>query len=249
MASRKRKRPKLFSETRFFSCPFQVFCARPGKKASDGDAAATGFNTLTRVAMRGRRSRGERIHAPSITAVISSVCLVLLVSSRCSCCRLDRPTRVRVSPPGSRWAQGRPNAFGAPLRLRTTLRLRGGNAQAELQVQQTIQALQILHDPRETQARRGAAHALCEQIKNGDALCVLMARRLSATEHSDAIRHFGFQLFEHVVSHRWAQLPPGTREALKRDVLAIVATGTRPLAVEQRFVLTKLAQVSRRPPP
>ena len=144
--------------------------------------------------MRGRRSRGERIHAPSITAVISSLCLVLLVSSRCSCCRLDRPTRVRVSPPGSRWAQGRPNAFGAPLRLRTTLRLRGGNAQAELQVQQTIQALQILHDPRETQARRGAAHALCEQIKNGDALCVLMARRLSATEHSDAIRHFGDEL-------------------------------------------------------
>ena len=135
------------------------------------------------------------------------------------------------------------------MRLRATLRLRGGNAQAELQVQQTIQALQILHDPRETQARRGAAHALCEQIKNGDALCVLMARRLSATEHPDAIRHFGFQLFEHVVSHRWAQLPPGTREALKRDVLAIVATGTRPLAVEQRFVLTKLAQVSRRPPP
>jgi hypothetical protein len=80
------------------------------------------------------------------------------------------------------------------LRLRATLRLRGGNAQAELQVQQTIQALQILHDPRETQARRGAAHALCEQIKNGDALCVLMARRLSATEHPDAIRHFGFQL-------------------------------------------------------
>ena len=201
--------------------------------------------------MRGRHHRGERIHAPSIAAAISSVCLVLLVSSRCSCCRLDRPTRVGVSPPGSRsrWAQGRPKAFGAPLRLRATLRLRGGNAQAELQVQQTIQALQILHDPRETQARRGAAHALCEQIKNGDALCVLMARRLSATEHPDAIRHFGFQLFEHVVSHRWAQLPPGTREALKRDVLAIVATGTRPLAVEQRFVLTKLAQVPRRPPP
>ncbi|MGB1601759.1 MAG: hypothetical protein ACPIOQ_54030, partial [Promethearchaeia archaeon] len=70
-----------------------------------------------------RRHRGERIHAPSITAVISSVCLVLLVSSSGS---------------RSRWAQGRPKAFGAPLRLRATLRLRGGNAQAELQVQQTI---------------------------------------------------------------------------------------------------------------
>ena len=117
------------------------------------------FDTLIRVAMRGRRHRGERIHAPSITAVISSVCLVLLVSSSGS---------------RSRWAQGRPKAFGAPLRLRATLRLRGGNAQAELQVQQTI--------------------ALCEQIQNGDALCVPMARRLCATEHPDAIGHFGEEL-------------------------------------------------------
>lgn len=70
-----------------------------------------------------------------------------------------------------------------------------------------------------------------------------MARRLISTDYPDVVRHFGFQLYEHVVAQRWGHLTQSMRDALKYDLMRILAIGTRPLEQEQRFVMEKIAQV------
>jgi hypothetical protein len=131
------------------------------------------------------------------------------------------------------------------LRQKIPLRLRGGlDVQAfELQLGQTIQALHVMHDPLETQERRRDALAVCEGIKRDDKLCALAARHLVGIDCDDVIRHFGFQLYEHLVARRWVELPAEMRNAFKIEILAIMSSGTRPLAQEQRFVMEKIAQV------
>lgn len=132
------------------------------------------------------------------------------------------------------------------------LRLRGGGVAAAagdggvgMLVQQAAQALHVLHDPQETQERRREALAMVEGIKKetADEVCMQTAGQLISTDFADPIRHFGFQLYDHLVMQRWEQLAPPVRDALKRDLLVIMASRTRPLLQEQKFVLEKLAQV------
>ena len=120
----------------------------------------------------------------------------------------------------------------------------GGGASADVLVQRAAQALRVLHDPQETQERRREALAIVEGIKkeSADAVCMQTAGQLISTDFADPVRHFGFQLYDHLVTQRWEQLEPPARDALKRDLLVIMASRTRPLLQEQRFVLEKLAQ-------
>ena len=117
-----------------------------------------------------------------------------------------------------------------------------GRGEYDMEVQQAASALKVLHDPMETQERRMEAHAICERIKNDDTLCILVARSLTSTSFPDPVRHFGFQLYDHAVEHRWSVLTQEMRGALKHDLLHIIASGTRGLEHEQRFILEKIAQ-------
>ena len=233
--------------------------AREGLLEAHDMPVRAGLDTAGRIHLQQRLPRGaaRRTHGTSLALLILFVCPC---REGCASGASRRQCPPPSPPPaGVPWRRGLPlhghGLASAAATAAMALRLRGGGAAAAacegggggvgMLVQRAAQALHILHDPQETQERRQEALAMVECIKkeSSDALCMQTAGQLISTDFADPIRHFGFQLYDHLVMQRWEQLAPPVRDALKRDLLMIMASRTRPLLQEQKFILEKLAQV------
>eukprot|EP00960_Hanusia_phi_P023549 694423-Hanusia_phi.AAC.5 len=129
---------------------------------------------------------------------------------------------------------------------RSPVTLRGGTQDAEVggtKFQNLLLALEILHNPVETKARRDEALSLCEGIKQSDFECKHYAEKLMLFSLPDPVRHFGLQLYEHLISVRWKQLSSAMREELKVNAMTLLYNGTKGIQDESNYIKGKVVQV------
>ena len=103
--------------------------------------------------------------------------------------------------------------------------------------------LQILHDPKSNQNDRQFAHNICESAKSDDLRAYSLASQLVSAALPHHVRHFGFQLYEHLITKRWNALDPNSRAQLKIVSLEIISKWNTDLLVEPRFLKEKAVQV------
>ena len=112
-----------------------------------------------------------------------------------------------------------------------------------MNLSQVFEAIQILHDPRASRNNRQAAHQFCESLKNDDNSCLGLADQIITPTLPNEVRYFGFQLYEHLITKRWSSLSPDFQRALKDRSLQIIASSTRHMFEEPRFIKEKAVQL------
>ena len=80
---------------------------------------------------------------------------------------------------------------------------------------------QVLHDPREPQATRQQAHYVCEGVKADDGQAFMTAAALVVPTMPPTVRHFGYQLYEHLIAKRWGALDESSKAQLKAVSLQV----------------------------
>lgn len=61
--------------------------------------------------------------------------------------------------------------------------------------------------------------------------------------YADHLRHFGLQLVEEFVKHRWDQLDHAGKDQIKLELFTFAAGACKPLLAEQHFIVQKLSVV------
>jgi hypothetical protein len=75
----------------------------------------------------------------------------------------------------------------------------------------------VLHDPREPQQ----AHYVCEGVKADDGQAFMTAAALVVPTMPPTVRHFGYQLYEHLIAKRWGALDESSKAQLKAVSLQV----------------------------
>ena len=68
---------------------------------------------------------------------------------------------------------------------------------------QLVQAVEVSLDPNAGMAKRHEAYEACEQFKETSPCCAQCGQMLAQLPNPAIIRHFGLQLMEHCIRHRW----------------------------------------------
>lgn len=128
------------------------------------------------------------------------------------------------------------------------LHLRGGSSRSEemrATVGLVVQALQVLHDPTQDNNNRRAAQEHCDRIKgqigmNPDVLgswsdSVTLCKRLTDSEMPETVRHYGYQLLEHLATKKWSLLEEAEQVELRQVAVGMLVSGTKSILEEKRF--------------
>lgn len=74
--------------------------------------------------------------------------------------------------------------------------------------------------------------------------CYYGARRLVVQSMPDAVRHFGYQLYEELVRNKWEVLGEGERKVVREELLVLLRNGTKGLQEEAQYVKRKVVPSS-----
>lgn len=90
---------------------------------------------------------------------------------------------------------------------------------------QMLQALEIIHEPRSSNAHRQDASRYLEEIRSDDRAPYHGFGLASAKDQPAVVRHYGLSLIEYGVRHRWSEYTPEQSQAL-RDWVVTLSQGT-----------------------
>jgi hypothetical protein len=108
-------------------------------------------------------------------------------------------------------------------------------------LQMTLAALQAIYSGSSTNEDRTRATEFCEQVKKSAEDSLAVASQLIGLDQLDTSRHFGLSLIASVIEGQWHR--PGfeaKQQEIKQLILQMMASGTKPLTQEPRFIKDKL---------
>ena len=145
------------------------------------------------------------------------------------------------------------------------LHLRGGSSRSRdirATVDLVVQALQVLHDPTQDNNNRRAAQEHCDRIKgqvgrNPDVEgswddSVMLCKMLTDSEMPETVRHYGYQLLEHLATKKWSTLGEDAQAELRQVAVSMLTSGTKSILEEKRYSSNesvRLAHASQSPSP
>ena len=86
---------------------------------------------------------------------------------------------------------------------------------------QILQALEIIHEPRSSNAHRQAASRYLEEIRSDEEAPYHGFGLASAKDQPAVVRHYGLSLIEYGVRHRWSEYTPEQSQALRDWVVGL----------------------------
>ena len=95
-----------------------------------------------------------------------------------------------------------------------------GEANPEIHVQ-ILQALEIIHEPRSSNAHRQDASRYLEEIRSKEEAPYHGFGLASAKDQPAIVRHYGLSLIEYGVRHRWSDYTPEQSQALREWVVTL----------------------------
>ncbi|EGD80536.1 hypothetical protein PTSG_01127 [Salpingoeca rosetta] len=118
-------------------------------------------------------------------------------------------------------------------------------------LQNVANAVMVMQDPSAPAETKHEAfeyfNAFKDQAQDAPAYGLYMAsiqEQSMIADHNDLIRHFGLQLLEHCVQHRWDSYAQEQKEEMKQALLHnLIMRGTFPLLQERPFIMEKIASL------
>ena len=105
---------------------------------------------------------------------------------------------------------------------------------------QILQALEIVHEPRSSNAHRQAASRYLEEIRSDEQAPYHGFGLASAKEQPAVVRHYGLSLIEYGVRHRWSEYTPEQSQAL-RDWVVTLSGSTAD--TDPPYITNKIAEI------
>ncbi len=105
---------------------------------------------------------------------------------------------------------------------------------------QILQALEIIHEPRSSNAHRQEASRFLEDIRADEQAPYHGFGLASAKDQSAIVRHYGLSLIEYGVRHRWSEYTPEQKQAL-RDWVVTLSHSTADS--DPSYITNKVAEI------
>ena len=105
---------------------------------------------------------------------------------------------------------------------------------------QILQALEIIHEPRSSNAHRQEASRFLEDIRADEQAPYHGFGLASAKDQSAIVRHYGLSLIEYGVRHRWSEYTPEQSQAL-RDWVVTLSHSTADS--DPSYITNKVAEI------
>lgn len=114
-----------------------------------------------------------------------------------------------------------------------------GEAKPEIHTQ-ILRALEIIHEPRSSNAHRQDASRYLEEIRSDEQAPYHGFRLASANDQPAIVRHYGLSLIEYGVRYRWSQYTPEQSQAL-RDWVVTLSQSTA--GSDPPYITNKVAEI------
>ena len=105
---------------------------------------------------------------------------------------------------------------------------------------QILQALEIVHEPRSSNAHRQDASRYLEEIRSDERAPYHGFGLASAKDQPSIVRHYGLSLIEYGVRHRWSEYTPEQSQAL-RDWVVTLSQGSADS--DPPYITNKIAEI------
>lgn len=102
----------------------------------------------------------------------------------------------------------------------TSVNGHAGEGKPEIHAQ-ILRALEIIHEPRSSNAHRHDASRYLEEIRSDEQAPYHGFGLASAKDQPAVVRHYGLSLIEYGVRHRWSEYTPAQSQALRDWVVAL----------------------------
>ncbi|XP_019715462.1 exportin-5 [Hippocampus comes] len=109
--------------------------------------------------------------------------------------------------------------------------------------EQLIKAVNVTMNAESSQIYRLEALKFFEEFKEKSLLCVPCALHLADKTQPAVIRHFGLQIFEHVIKFRWNDMQQQEKIQVKDCTMQLLLKGTHPILEEESYVKDVLSRV------
>uniref|UniRef100_A0A3P8V400 Exportin 5 n=1 Tax=Cynoglossus semilaevis TaxID=244447 RepID=A0A3P8V400_CYNSE len=112
--------------------------------------------------------------------------------------------------------------------------------------EQLIKAVNVMMDPETNQIYRLEALKLqfCEEFKEGNSLCIPCGLQLADKAQPAVVRHFGFQILEHII-FRWNDMQQGEKVELKECTMQLLSKqGTHSVLEEESHIKDVLSRIT-----
>ncbi|XP_049592535.1 exportin-5 [Syngnathus scovelli] len=109
--------------------------------------------------------------------------------------------------------------------------------------EQLIKAVNVTMDAESSQIYRLEALKFFEEFKEKSQLCVPCALRLADKAQPAVIRHFGLQVFEHVIKFRWNDMQQPEKIQVKDCTMQLLSNGTHSILAEETYIKDVLSRV------
>ena len=117
--------------------------------------------------------------------------------------------------------------------------MNGSAAAPEIHIQ-ILQALEIIHQPRSSNAHRQDASRYLEEIRSDEQAPYHGFGLASAKDHPAIVRHYGLSLIEYGIRHRWSDYTPEQSRAL-RDWVVTLSHSTAD--TDPPYITNKVAEI------
>ncbi|XP_077350762.1 exportin-5 isoform X1 [Festucalex cinctus] len=109
--------------------------------------------------------------------------------------------------------------------------------------EQLIKAVNVTMDAESSQIYRLEALKFFEEFKEKSLLCVPCALHLADKSQPAVIRHFGLQIFEHVIKFRWNDMQQQEKVQVKDCTMQLLSKGTHSILEEESYIKDVLSRV------
>ncbi|CAB3377710.1 Hypothetical predicted protein [Cloeon dipterum] len=108
---------------------------------------------------------------------------------------------------------------------------------------QLVGAVEVSLDPNASVSKRREAYEACEQFKENSPICAQCGQVLAQLPNPAIIRHFGLQLMEHCIRHRWNVLSIEDKLFIKESSMELLRGGTLSMFDEQSHIKDAIARL------
>ncbi|KAK4696105.1 exportin-5, partial [Lecanoromycetidae sp. Uapishka_2] len=114
-----------------------------------------------------------------------------------------------------------------------------GDGESELH-EQTLRALEVVHDPRSSNVLRQDASRYLEELRSHEEAPYQGFKLASAGEQPAIVRHYGLSLLDYAVRHRWAEYSPEQAGALRDWIATLADNSTKE---DPAYIINKVAEI------
>lgn len=114
-----------------------------------------------------------------------------------------------------------------------------GDGTSELH-KQILRALEVVHDPRSSNALRQDASRYLEEIRSNEEAPYQGFTLASARKQPAIVRHYGLSLLDYAIRYRWTGYSPEQAEALRGWVVTLASNSEKE---DPAYIMNKIAEI------